>query len=140
MNANADSIVGEIVDMRRSIAKQRDTSNPAAVLARLRHLENLNRQLTGIFSDLPAPLRLTLPASPVSFDMSVPPDDAGKIVLMELRHSSASQPWEMQALTDLNAYFSNLMDSGTQPITNEAFLIMQGNIHVTRAIARLTLM
>lgn len=110
------------------------------MLARLRHLENLNRQLTGIFSDLPAPLRLTLPASPVSFDMSVVSPNVRELSLIKHRQSSASQPWEMQALTDLNAYFSSLMDHNTQPITNEAFLIMQGNIHVTRAIARLTLM
>lgn len=46
----------------------------------------------------------------------------------------------MQALSNLNAYFSSLIDATPAPIVHEAFQVMQGNIHVTRAIARLTMM
>lgn len=65
------SIVGEILEIRRSIAKQKDANNPNIVLAHLRNLDNLDRQLGAIFNDLPAPLRLEAVASPVQFDMSV---------------------------------------------------------------------
>jgi hypothetical protein len=54
--------------------------------------------------------------------------------------SVTSRPWECQALSDLNAYLSNLVSTTNDPPTSEAWRVMQGNCHVTRAIARLILM
>lgn len=69
--ADSSSTVGEIVELRRSVMRQRYSNNPTIVLSQLRQYDNLEQRLVAIYNDLPGPLRLDTAATPVRFDMCV---------------------------------------------------------------------
>lgn len=122
--------------IRRATARSNRPCQAAIILAQLRSLDSLDHRLRAVFRNLPEQLQLepAIGSSPLSLSVLI------ATFRLTFRMSEIGRPWECQALSDLNMYLSSLVSATNEPPTSEAWRVMQGNCHVTRAIARLVLM
>ncbi|GFZ51222.1 hypothetical protein JCM24511_08980 [Saitozyma sp. JCM 24511] len=111
-------VIGQALVLQRSVRKQNQLS-PQDLLSYLRRTSDLSQKLSDMTNELPPELRIEETR------------DGGETLL-------DNDGWGRNMLAQLETYLRNI-NSSPHTLSDNSFLVMKGNIHVTHALARFLL-